>query len=61
MFSLKPDYDTSKARYDAFWEQAIVDRTLVNITLPAREMQKVPERSYDSHEDRWCDGAGVEW
>lgn len=54
-FSLKPDYARARARYEAFWEQEIIDRPPVSIILPAKEQKPVPTREYDSHRERWLD------
>lgn len=55
MFSLKNDYETTKERYDAFWNGAIVDRAPANITIPVENPAPVPEREYPSLEKRWTD------
>ena len=54
-FELKPDYEESKKRYDAFWEQQIIDRPPVNITLPVEDPEPVPQKQYDSHREKWLD------
>ena len=54
-FSLKADYEKSKARYEAFWEQEIIDRPPVNITFAVEKPQPVPDKEYDSHRERWLD------
>lgn len=54
-FSLKPDFETVQKRYDAFWEQEIVDRALVTFTFPAEKQREVPEKTYESNRDRWTD------
>lgn len=54
-FSLKPDYEQSKRRYDAYWQQAVVDRALVNLALPVERPRRVPEKEYPSLEARWTD------
>lgn len=54
---LKPDYEESKRRYDAFWECAIIDRPPVSIVLPKEQMKPIPTKSYASEKDRWLDVA----
>ena len=55
MFSLKPDYETTKKRYDAFWERDIIDRPPVNLPLLVEWPTAVPHRNYRSEWDRWTD------
>lgn len=52
-FSLKPDYEISKKRYDAFWSRELIDRPPVSIYLPAEKRVEIPERQYPSPADRW--------
>ncbi|MFW6257086.1 MAG: hypothetical protein ACOC2O_02980 [Bacillota bacterium] len=52
---LKPDYEQTKKRYDAFWEQQIIDRPPVNITLPVDDPRSVPEKEYDDYQKKWLD------
>lgn len=54
-FELKPDYEASRQRYEAFWERAIVDRALVSLPVPKASQTPVPEREYESLRDRWLD------
>ena len=54
-FSLKPDFEQVKKRYDAFWHNDLMDRALVCITLPKAEQRPVPEKNYGSFEERWKD------
>ena len=57
-FDLKPDFDESFARYEAYWNQAIVDRPLVAIALPPARSEReraVPRPAYSSHTARWLD------
>lgn len=35
--SLKPDYEQTLARYDAFWNRAVIDRPLVSLAVPRRD------------------------
>ena len=57
MFELKPDFETVAARYEAWWEGAIVDRPLVSITYPVPEGHRVPvpEKVHASERERWMD------
>lgn len=57
MFSLKPDYPQSKARIDAFWERAIIDRPVVQFTLwkPPAERSPLPVSQHATPRDRWLD------
>ncbi len=54
-FSLKPDYDVVKKRYDAFWHQAVVDRPLLTLSVPKTDRRPVPRKSYPTQRERWLD------
>ena len=54
-FSLKPDYEESRKRYEAFWHQEIMDRPPVSIALRASNPKPVPQKHYETHEERWLD------
>lgn len=54
-FSLKPDYEKSKERYAAFWNKEILDRPPVSIILPVNNPKPLPEKKYNSLEDKWKD------
>ncbi len=54
-FSLQPDYETVKKRYDAFWAREVLDRPPVSITLPAKERVQAPRKTYASQRARWLD------
>ena len=54
-FALKPDFDTVKKRYEAFWHQEIIDRALLGLAIPVEDPKPVPARSYASHRERWLD------
>ena len=54
-FSLKPDYEKSKKRYDAWWHSEIIDRPPVSITLPVKSPKPVAEKQYDTWEQKWLD------
>ena len=56
MFSLKPDYEASKKRYDAFWECDVADRVPVsNIVFRKDNPEPVPRKEYKSAEEKWLD------
>ena len=55
MFSLKPDYEKTRQRFNAFWERELIDRPPVNIILPGEKKQEIPQKSYKTHEERWMD------
>ena len=54
-FSLKPDYEKTKARYDAFWQREIIDRPPVWIGFSAKEQKPVPVKDYPNFRERWLD------
>ncbi|NPV80649.1 MAG: hypothetical protein HPY52_10300 [Firmicutes bacterium] len=54
-FALKPDYEETKARYDAFWHREIVDRPPVSIILPVDNPAPLPKKTYKTHRERWLD------
>lgn len=54
-FSLKPDFEESYKRYDAFFEGTIDDRPLVSIILPKDNYIEFPKKKYDSYKDQWLD------
>lgn len=54
-FCLKPDYELSKERYDAFWNREIVDRPPVCISFPVEKPQDIPVKHYGSERERWLD------
>ena len=57
MFELKPDFETVLARYEAWWEGAIVDRPLISCAYPKPAAQRVavPTSTHGSLRDRWMD------
>jgi hypothetical protein len=55
MFSLKPDYEESKKRFDAFWERAIIDRPPTSIEISLEKTKKNPEKKYKSYKKQWLD------
>lgn len=54
-FKLKPDYEISKKRYEAFWEREIIDRPPVCFIFPKEDWKPVPEKSYKTLEEKWLD------
>ena len=54
-FQYKPDYETVKQRYDAFWHREIIDRPLVSITFRKPGYRPFPAKEYASQEERWLD------
>ena len=64
MFSLKPDYEASKQRIEAFWEREILDRPVVQFTLykPEEERLPLPVSGHATPAERWLDaGYQAEW
>ena len=57
MFDLKPDYEDSKRRIEAFWEREIIDRPVVQFSLarPIEEWVPLPPSSHATLRDRWLD------
>lgn len=57
MLALKPDYEQSKQRIDAFWERELIDRPVVQFGLlkPASERVPVPEPDHRTPAKRWLD------
>ena len=53
--SLKPDFDKTKKRINAFWHCEIVDRPPVSIILPKENPSPLPEKEYKDHRERWLD------
>lgn len=54
-FSLQPDYDRVKTRYEAFWHRAVIDRPPVCLPVPKPNPRPVPHKEYASAEERWKD------
>ncbi|MFW5915174.1 MAG: hypothetical protein ACOCTQ_01745 [Planctomycetota bacterium] len=55
------DWEERLERQDAFWDREVIDRPVINITLP-RENPDYPQpadRSWDSERDRWLDTSYV--
>lgn len=57
MFTLKPDYEQTKARMDAFWQRELIDRPLVQFSLYKDGDAFVPYPSSDgmTTEQWWLD------
>jgi hypothetical protein len=57
VFSLKPDYEDSVRRIEAFWEREIVDRPVVQFRLarPEADWMPLPPSSHATLRDRWLD------
>ena len=57
MFQLKPDYEQSRQRIDAFWERELVDRPVVQFGLqkPPQEQAPLPPSHHITSADRWLD------
>ncbi len=57
MFTLKPDYEQTKRRIDAFWERQIIDRPVVQfiISKPLAAQQPLPTSRHASPAGRWLD------
>lgn len=56
VFSCKPDYEQTRARFEAFWHCEIIDRPPVSIALPkAKQTLSGPKKTYASLEERWLD------
>lgn len=57
MFRLKPDYEKSLSRMNAFWECEVLDRpvTIFNLDKPTNEQMPLPTSHHISSEERWLD------
>jgi hypothetical protein len=57
VFTLKPDYDETKQRIEAFWERELIDRPVVQFTLikPPEERVPLPPSGHATSEARWLD------
>ena len=54
-FQLKPDYDKTYQRFEAFWNREIIDRPPITITLYKPGASPRPIRRYASLEEKWLD------
>jgi hypothetical protein len=57
MFSLKPEYETSYQRIEAFWHNDVLDRpvTMFQLYKPPEEQQPLPQSSHRTSVERWLD------
>ena len=57
MYELKPDYERSKQRIDAFWERELLDRPVVQFGLakPPEECVPLPASHHADPAARWLD------
>lgn len=55
MFKLKPDYEQTKARYEAFWNREIIDRPPISIILPVENPKKIVAKKFKNLEEKWLD------
>jgi hypothetical protein len=57
MFELKPDYEKTRQRVEAFWEFEVIDRPLVNFYLnkPLDKQIPIPTSHHISSKERWTD------
>jgi hypothetical protein len=55
MFDLKPDYELTKQRFNAFWRRELLDRPLVQFRLykPINERCKLPGRKHSRNKASW--------
>ena len=55
MFTLKPDYENSKKRIDAFWNRELLDRPVVQFQLykSLEERVELPVSRHGSARDKW--------
>lgn len=57
MFELKPDYERSRQRIEAFWERELIDRPVVQFGLakPPEERVPLPQSHHATSAERWLD------
>jgi hypothetical protein len=57
VFDLKPDYEDSKHRIEAFWKREVIDRPVVRFSLarPMAEWVTLPTSNHATLRDRWLD------
>lgn len=57
MFELKPDYEESRKRIEAFWEGELIDRpvTMFWLEKPLHERIPLPESDHATAAERWLD------
>lgn len=55
-FSLKPDFEVSKERYKAFWEQNVLDRIPVSgLVFPNKKQKAILKKEYKNNKEKWLD------
>ena len=57
MFELKPDYEKSRQRIEAFWERDLLDRPVVQFSLdkPVEKQVPLPASHHATSAERWLD------
>jgi hypothetical protein len=57
MFDLKPDYEKTRERIEAFWERDVLDRPVTMFTLsrPPEDQVDLPLDHHPSPAERWLD------
>jgi len=55
MFSLKPEYDQTKRRIDAFWNHEDTDRPYARILYPKAGVKPFTTKHHATREDYWLD------
>lgn len=57
MFELKPDYEQTKRRIDAFWHRELIDRPVVQFSLlkPPEKRVPLPPSHHATPAERWLD------
>jgi hypothetical protein len=57
MLSLKPDFEKTMERFEAFWQHRVLDRPVVQFLLakPPAEQGPLPESRHASPAERWMD------
>ena len=57
MFELKPDFEKTRARIEAFWEADVLDRPVVMFSLPKPYESRVPLplKHHKDPDARWLD------
>jgi hypothetical protein len=57
MFDLKPDYEKTRARIEAFWERDVLDRpvTVFYLAKPPDEQVDLPSDHHTAPAERWLD------
>ncbi len=53
-FELRPDFEKSFARCEAFWNRAVIDRPLVQLSI-TKVRDTSLKRHYPDHRARWLD------